>query len=591
MVALVSCLSAFVTSADFDNANGVTLREPYVLVALSADAAKATATVSVKAVNRGKTRIAGVLRGLICPENSSSPAYRFYRNIEFAPGAEESLKFEPVEMNKPDLWWPNGVGYGKGRRPLYRMELEFWSEGVVCDSVSKVFGVRTFATEMPEGGKEGEFLFIVNGRKVLPRGADWTSGDTAPLRSDEDFIMAVRRYAAIGFNMIRVPRGISDADAFYDACDRNGIMVFEDFRSSATTPASLEYVREKVMRVRQHPCLAVWCNSHNGKAEPGEDEGVRAILDELDPEKRRYQTVVGPGGFASGVLPPPKPERYGYSGDDTARLRYFNQLADFEICRWSFETLNERMYSRAPGDNIRALAGDAAGGILPRRVFDGRNELSAGFFGCMSACRDVHIQMNPVDFAIKTINHGSDPIEHAELTVQVFNPDGEIKFSYNGEFTAAANANTLNQVPFAPKSIPALADVFYVSLMLRGPTGALLDRNFYWFSKGGNPLDCSAMAKLPSADVQVSLTRPRLENGVRSYTLVLENRSGVPAIGMWLGIVDASGERIKATWADNCVSMGPSERRKVNVRFRDSDMSGKPGIAIEGCNVPSRIVR
>ncbi len=73
-------------------------------------------------------------------------------------------------------------------------------------------------------------------------------------------------------NMLRVSgNGVYEADAFYDLCDSLGIMVWQDFMfteeiypvDSAFVNNIFGEVKYQVERLRQHPCIVVWCSNNN----------------------------------------------------------------------------------------------------------------------------------------------------------------------------------------------------------------------------------------------------------------------------------------------------------------------------------------
>jgi beta-mannosidase len=72
-------------------------------------------------------------------------------------------------------------------------------------------------------------------------------------------------------NMLRVwGGGLYEDDAFYEACDRNGILVWQDFMFACAMypgdPAFVENVKQEVaqqaQRLRNHTCLALWCGNN-----------------------------------------------------------------------------------------------------------------------------------------------------------------------------------------------------------------------------------------------------------------------------------------------------------------------------------------
>ena len=140
------------------------------------------------------------------------------------PGATAELRAE-VDVVGLDLWWPRGSSAAYGGAAL---NVATFSLGNATTAVA--FGFRTFATYI-DPRTEGR-AFKVNGRRVFLRGGNWIATDAlwrfsadARRYSDE-----VQLHAAAGLNLIRVwGGGVAEADAFYDACDRLGVLVYQEF--------------------------------------------------------------------------------------------------------------------------------------------------------------------------------------------------------------------------------------------------------------------------------------------------------------------------------------------------------------------------
>lgn len=155
------------------------------------------------------------------------------------------------------------------------------------------------------------FEFEVNGRKIWARGANWIPNDNFPARiTRAQLRRQLERCKDMGFNMLRIwGGGLYESDDFYDLCDELGILVWQDFPfACAYYPDGNEeqaIVRaeaaENIKRLRNHPCLALWCgNNENHEmffnqwggpdATPPRFCGVNlyegtlpAIVEELDP--------------------------------------------------------------------------------------------------------------------------------------------------------------------------------------------------------------------------------------------------------------------------------------------------------------------
>ena len=174
-----------------------------------------------------------------------------------------------IEVADPELWWPNGLG----AQPLYRVEMELVAGGHVLDGRSYQLGLRTLELRREPDAWGESFTFVVNGVPVFAKGSNWIPADSFPARVTPERLEALLgAAAATNHNMIRIwGGGYYETEAFYDLCDRFGILVWHDFMFACsvyplTDPeflANLEAeVREQVGRLRHRACLALWCGNN-----------------------------------------------------------------------------------------------------------------------------------------------------------------------------------------------------------------------------------------------------------------------------------------------------------------------------------------
>lgn len=169
-----------------------------------------------------------------------------------------------------ELWWPAGFGAPK----LYTLRLELLQHGGVTASYEAPFGIRTLEAERSED-LPGTFVFRVNGERVFARGTNWKP--MSPMVSEADALTrkgeALQALTDLHCNMVRVwGGGIYEDPFFYEFCDRNGIMVWQDFMLACEVPATdaaacALYAEEAefiVKKLRNHPSLALWCGDNEG---------------------------------------------------------------------------------------------------------------------------------------------------------------------------------------------------------------------------------------------------------------------------------------------------------------------------------------
>lgn len=174
--------------------------------------------------------------------------------------------FITVKVKNPVFWWP----YGHGEPALYNLTGTLLNgKGEEVAKLETNFGIRTIElrrTDMNELGK-GEFSFHVNGRKIRILGTNHVPADAMHSRDAGRIGRILDMVRDLGCNMIRCwGGGVYEDDFFYDYCDKNGILIWQDFMFACTIPPHdetfAECVRKEVSqvvtRLRRHPSIALW---------------------------------------------------------------------------------------------------------------------------------------------------------------------------------------------------------------------------------------------------------------------------------------------------------------------------------------------
>jgi hypothetical protein len=131
-------------------------------------------------------------------------------------------------------------------------------------------------TEDLEEDGTGSFEFFVNGEPIYIRGTNWKPLDPLASLADQKLKTgkALQEIKNLNCNMVRIwGGGIYEDSCFFDFCDRNGIMVWQDFMFACEFPAVDDdycdlVAREAayiVKKYRNHPSLAVWCGDNDGR--------------------------------------------------------------------------------------------------------------------------------------------------------------------------------------------------------------------------------------------------------------------------------------------------------------------------------------
>lgn len=167
-------------------------------------------------------------------------------------------------MNKPRLWWTNGLGEAY----LYKFKTTLSSkEGKEIDAEAENIGIRSLKLHNDKDKYGHNLYFELNGQPLYAKGSNMVPNDNFLSRCTDSVYHAVVADAkAVNMNIIRVwGGGEYEDDAFYNECDKNGILVWQDFMFACCTypadSAFLASVKEEasyqVRRLRNHACLAV----------------------------------------------------------------------------------------------------------------------------------------------------------------------------------------------------------------------------------------------------------------------------------------------------------------------------------------------
>ncbi|MCL1819610.1 MAG: glycoside hydrolase family 2 protein [Oscillospiraceae bacterium] len=175
---------------------------------------------------------------------------------------------EPIVIENPELWWPNGYG----GQPLYTVRAVLTANGREIDTWERRIGLRTMTVTREKDEWGESFAITVNGVQIFSMGADYIPEDNILSRiTPKRTRRLLEECTAANFNTIRVwGGGYYPDDFFYDICDELGLVVWQDFMFACAvyelTPAFDENIRaevaDNVKRLRHHPSLGLWCGNN-----------------------------------------------------------------------------------------------------------------------------------------------------------------------------------------------------------------------------------------------------------------------------------------------------------------------------------------
>lgn len=254
--------------------------------------ARLTAVVEVEALPKLSTIIGDVAIELL--EGGRVAASAKKRGILLSPG--KNFVEIGLDVEHAKLWWPNGMG----GQPLYTVRIAAESGGIRFDYPEFRLGIRTVALDTSDTAGGRLFRLVVNGVSAMCKGGNWIPADSVYARvTDEKYLSLVREAQAANFSMLRIwGGGIYERDAFFDACDECGILLWHDFMFACSAYPDYDelFCREvereidyQTKRLRNHASLALWCGNNENQwllgqamARPGAHMGLK-IYGEIAP--------------------------------------------------------------------------------------------------------------------------------------------------------------------------------------------------------------------------------------------------------------------------------------------------------------------
>ena len=174
----------------------------------------------------------------------------------------------PIEIGRPDLWWPTDMG----AQPLYAFSAQLKVGAEVVDERKVRTGLRSVALRREPDAWGRSFEFVINGVPVFAKGADVIPFDSLPNRvTGREYRRILESARDAHMNMIRHwGGGYYETDEFYDLCDELGIMVWQDFMfGNDWQPGVYRFklnvaqeIEDQMKRLRDHASIVLWCGNN-----------------------------------------------------------------------------------------------------------------------------------------------------------------------------------------------------------------------------------------------------------------------------------------------------------------------------------------
>ncbi|MDI3321913.1 beta-mannosidase [Pinibacter soli] len=201
--------------------------------------------------------------------NINASPYINNRSVTLQQG-ENNIELS-FNIAKPVLWWSNGLG----EPHLYSLAFTFSDGNKVFQQKNETFGVRTVHLIQKPDAAGKSFYIELNGVPVFLKGGNYIpQSPFLTAKKYDDYAKLINDAKTANFNALRVwGGGTYEEDMFYDLCDKNGILVWQDLMFACgmypADEASLNNIKtelkENIERLRNHPSIALWCGNNENK--------------------------------------------------------------------------------------------------------------------------------------------------------------------------------------------------------------------------------------------------------------------------------------------------------------------------------------
>ena len=616
----------------------VTIEKPLVYTTLPLpDTSSADVTVEATLQNHDQRAVVGTLRG-------SFGTVRFYKQVTVPAASTTLVRFDrsslaALHLNKPKLWWP--AGYGE--QNLYKVKLSFETTlGVVSDRKSFQTGVREFSYSE----QDGALRIWINGRRFIARGGNWGFPESNLRYRAREYDAAMHYHQDMNFTMIRNWVGQNGEDALYEAADKHGIVIWQDFwlanpwdgPDPDDNAMFLQNATDLVERIRNHPSVGLYCGRNEGYPPKPLNDGLVKLIGNEHPglhyiPNSARDVVSGEGPYQA------KPAKFYFEQRATPKLHSELGMPNIvtmdslkqmmpESAMWpqsdvwgihdftldgaqngnSYRELLEKNYG--PVDNVADWVELAQFENYDgyRAMFEAQSKNRMGALLWMShptwpsfvwQTYDYYFEPTAAYFGLKK---ASEPlhIQWNPLTesVEVVNYNGgdvtgltaQVEIRNMDGSTQWQKSATLDsqedsvEAPIKLEYPATLTPVHFIRLKLTRGTNVVSD-NFYL--RGAEEGNYRAIRDLPKVDL-ILVERKVVKQGTRwLLNITLQNRSPNPALMVHLTAVrEKTGDRIlPAIYSDNYVSLMPGESHAFQVELEDVDTRGeRPWLGVEGFN-------
>lgn len=175
--------------------------------------------------------------------------------------------YKPISSKGIGTWMPSGLG----DQHIHRLTIRLFKRRKLLSEWSAPLARIEHKVIRTEDSIGTSFVFQINGEQYFGKGCNLIPPHLVPsLIADSAWVAQVKHMKAAGMNMVRIwAGGIYPPEAFFDACDTAGIVVWQDYMLANMAPGNWEFKSnlrdeawEQFHRIIRHPCVALFCGSN-----------------------------------------------------------------------------------------------------------------------------------------------------------------------------------------------------------------------------------------------------------------------------------------------------------------------------------------
>jgi exo-1,4-beta-D-glucosaminidase len=266
--------------------------------------------ITAEALNNTASAIEAIVKGKI--ENIN-----FEKKVTLQPFEKKlvvfkSSEFQQLKIKNPRLWWT----YELGKPNLYNLNMTIETDNQVSFSKTITFGIREVEDYITADGYRG---YKLNGVEILIKGGGWVDGMF--LNDTEEKVKAQLQYVKQAhMNTVRMEGFWGNSDRIYEMADEMGLLMMvgwscqwewsayldkpEDDFMSIKSPEDMNliinYTRDHVNWLRNHPSIFVWVMGSDKLPRPELEQKYNVLFEEIDSSRPLLMSCKGMESTISG---------------------------------------------------------------------------------------------------------------------------------------------------------------------------------------------------------------------------------------------------------------------------------------------------